>query len=137
MAPIGLVQEWISIKSAIQSWAGIDSGAAHILASLFVLIGFAALLRRPLWSFIPWFAVLCLELANEAATRLADGTIEEWELAGSLRDVMLVMAVPTILLLLCRLAPRLVAPPPPPLRATRAPSRRGDTIIDAEFEELA
>lgn len=130
------MQDWIFLKSAIQAGVGVDSGAAHVLASVVALIAVAALLRRPLWSWLSWSAVLVLELLNEAATGFADNVLEDWEIAGSLRDIPLVMAMPTILLLICRLTPRLVAPPPPPIRAMRSGNRRSDDIIDADFEEL-
>jgi hypothetical protein len=135
-APVPGVPEWVSIKGSILAWAGIDSGAAHILASVLALLALAALLRRPFWSWLPWFAILILELLNEALTGLADGMIEDWELAGSLRDLLLVMAMPTILLLICRLAPGLVAPAPPSLKVSSPTVRSRDEIIDAEFEEL-
>lgn len=135
--PTGDVQEWISLKSFILWWTGVDSGAAHVLASVFALVAVAAVIRRPLWSWLSWFAVLILEIINEAATGLADGVLEEWELVGSLRDVPLVMAMPTLLLLICRLAPQMVAPESPATELSPAVDQPRDTIIDADYEELS
>lgn len=132
----GTVQQWISVKAVLQSWSGISNDALHVLLSVPALILLAALLRRPLWSLLPWAALLLLEILNEVATGLADGVIEDWEIRGSLRDVPLVMAVPTMLLLACRLAPKLVAPKKPAVDLVPIRYRERVEIIDAEFEEI-
>ena len=129
------VQKWVSIKSSVVEFAGLDSGAAHVLASFVALVVLALLLRKPLSSFLPFVGVLLLEIANEAATGFADGELEEWELAGSMQDVPLVMALPLLVLLTLRVAPQLggrcyAKLQPMPLQKNR------DEIIDAEFEEL-
>ena len=129
------MQEWITIKSAIVGSLGLDSGAAHVLASFVALVALAILFRRPLSSLLPWLGVLVLELANEAATGFADGALEDWELASSIRDVPLVMALPTLVLLSHRFAPQLAGRTYPKLEPIPQEKRR-DEVIDAEFEEV-
>lgn len=131
------MQEWISLKSFILAWTGVDSGAAHVLASVFALVAVAAIIGRPLWSWSSWFAVLVLEVINEAATGIADGVLEEWELVGSLQDVPLVMTMPTLLLLICRLAPQMVAPESPAVALSPAVDQPREDIADADYEELS
>jgi hypothetical protein len=83
-----------------------------------------------------------LQVLNEAATGFADRALEDWELRGSLGDVLLVMAMPTLILASCRIAPKLVTPQAPafPHRLQdfrlAPPSRSPEEIVDAEFEEL-
>lgn len=129
------MQEWISIKSAIVETAGLDSGAAHVLASFLALVALALLLRRPLSSFVPYMGVLVLELVNEAATGFADGVFEDWELASSIQDVWLVMALPSLVLIAHRVAPQLAGRSYPTLEKV-PPQKNADEIVDAEFEEV-
>ena len=133
------MQDWIGLKEAFVTWSGVDRGALQVLGSLLLHVAAAAVLRRPLSSVFPWVAVLLLAVGYEAIGGYADGELHDWELNGSIRDAGLMMALPTLLLLICRFAPRLVhAPPrerPPPLLLPySAPAAEG--IIDAEYEEI-
>ncbi len=131
------MQHWVALKSMLQSWSGISNDALHVLLSVPILILLAFALRRPLWSWASWAALLILELANEALTGLADGMLEDWEIAGSARDVPLVMAVPTMLLVAGRLFPRLLSGRKAPVEATPIWYRQRTEIIDAEYEEVS
>lgn len=104
------MQLWGSLKEALAGWAGIDPDALRIVASLLLALAAALLLRRPLSSPLPWLLVLLIAAANEAASGLADGRFLRPELAQGLRDLLVVMALPTALLLLGRFAPQLLAP---------------------------
>ena len=130
------MQEWISIKAYFQSLIGISNDALHVLLSVPALIILALLMRRPIWSWTSWAALLALEMANELVTGFADGRMEDWEAAGSIRDVPLVMAVPTMLLA-CRLVPLLYKPRPVAADAVPIWHRRRTEIIDAEYEEIS
>ncbi len=131
------MQQWIALKSMLQTWSGISNDALHVLLSVPILILLSLVLRRPLWSWASWSALLILELANEASTGFADGVIEDWEIAGSARDVPLVMAVPTMLLVAARLFPRLLSGRKAPVQATPIWYRQRTEIIDAEYEEIS
>lgn len=108
--------DWEQVKNAISIWTELERDALHIYAAIFLQIGSAALLRRSLASPLPWLTVLAAALANEALDMRRDGLFEAWERDAALHDLWNSMLVPTILLLLVRFAPRLVARPaaPPP-----------------------
>jgi hypothetical protein len=68
--------------------------------------------------------------------------LEAWEIAGGFRDILLVMALPTLLLLVSNLAPATLVRRTIETRfaereefVTRA--RPEDDIIEVEFEEVA
>jgi hypothetical protein len=108
--------DWEQVKNAIAIWTELERDALHIYAAVLLQIGSAALLRRSLASPLPWLAVLAAALGNEALDMRRDGLFEEWERTAALHDLWNSMVVPTILLLLARFAPGLVArrPAPPP-----------------------
>lgn len=133
--------DWIALKAAILGFVDLDRDAGHVVASVVALVVLAFALRRQIWSWLPWSSLLLLELLNEVASASADGILEEWELRGSLGDVLLVMALPTLLLAACRMVPGIVTSrttilkPVPEL--PQSPRRRGADIVDAEFEEVS
>lgn len=79
--------EWIVLKDWLVDWFGLDRDAIHVLAGVAILFAAAALLRRPIASPWPWLCVLLIELANEAVSGLADGVLQDWEIAGSRHDL--------------------------------------------------
>ncbi len=133
--------EWSTFKADVLAAAAIDRGAAHVLLSVVALVALALVMRRPLWSWIPWAGVLVLQLLNEAISGYADRVLEPWELRGSIADVLLVMALPSFLVAACRFAPSLLRPRPIPIQGeVVGPDPRSETraeqIEDAEFEEV-
>lgn len=100
--------DWIVFKDHIVAWIGVDRDALQVYAGLLLQLAAAALLRRPVSSLWPWLAVAAVEVANEAASIIADRYIEDWELVGSLTDLWVTMLVPTLLLLTARFAPSLL-----------------------------
>ena len=132
------MEEWIGLKEAWVTWSGVDRGALQVIASLIALIVIAAVIRRPLSSVLPWFLVVILAVGYEAIGGYSDGRLEDWEFAGSIRDLPLVMALPTLLLALPRFSPRLFEAPgrtvPRSMEPDTPPAR--DVILDAEFEEI-
>ena len=130
------MQEWISLKESIAVWTGLDSDGLHILASLLLFILAAILWRKPMSNIRPWLTVLVLEFVNETVTGFADGILEKSEVSGSLPDIFVVMAVPTVLMLLGHYFPKLISAPPDRrilVPGAWDPPRR---IVDAEFEEV-
>ena len=137
------MQQWIDHKEALVTWAAVDRGALQVIASVLAVAMLALLLRRPLSSVLPWLLVLVLALGYEAAGGYADGLLQDWEIAGSIRDLALVMAVPTLLLLLCRFLPglfhrpgRSAQRPPSPFLLPYTARAEEERIIDAEWEEI-
>lgn len=106
--------DWYGIKEWLEISIGLHEDALHIYAGLAALIAAALILRRPLASPLPWLILLVLALANEAY----DLNYDPWpdradiqpnrdaQYAESLKDLWNTMLVPTVLLLLCRLMPR-------------------------------
>jgi hypothetical protein len=98
---------WYQFKLFAEHASGVSMDALHILVgfTLFLLAG--RLLRRPVRSTVPWIALLLLELANEAY----DLRVEIWpdfssQLGEGAKDVMLTMALPTLLLAIARWRPK-------------------------------
>jgi len=98
---------WYQVKLLIEHTSGISMDALHILVG-FILFMFAArVMRTGIASPRPWLALLVLELANEAY----DLHVELWpnlarQLGEGARDIMLTMAVPTLLLVTARWRPK-------------------------------
>lgn len=101
--------DWYSIKLAVVDHTDLGRDALHIFIGLAGQILVALIIRRTLAHPIPWIAVLIGELLNEYYDL---GRGEFWDTPmwpGSVRDILVTMAVPTVLLLLTRYAPSLFA----------------------------
>jgi hypothetical protein len=109
--------EWFAVKSFIDHALAFHEDGLHVLGGVLLQLSVAALLRRSLGAWLPWLAVLVVELVNE----WADLSLEIWpdramQWGESGRDLFLTLALPTVLLLLSRYAPRLLvatSPAPP------------------------
>jgi hypothetical protein len=83
--------------------------ALHVMGGVLLQLISSAVLRRPISSIAPWVVVLVAELANE----LIDLKISIWpsleaRVVESATDLVLTMALPTILMWVTRKYPRLV-----------------------------
>ena len=103
--------DWQHIKDVIALWTGLERDALHIYAALLAQVGSALVLRRNLGHWAPWVFVLALAVGNELLDMYGDGLVEQWEIDSGLHDLWNTMLLPTLLLLLARFAPRLVAAP--------------------------
>ena len=106
---------WYRVKMFIEHASVISSDAIHVLVGVIVWLGAAWVSRRATAAWLPWLAVLALILLNEAI----DLSVERWpdlamQLGESAKDVMLTMALPTLLMIGIRIRPNLF----------RAPTRR-------------
>ena len=112
--------DWMGFKALVADWA-VAKDALHVYAAFVLQTAGAALLRRPLSSWGPWFVVLLAELANEGLDMLLgeEAEIQMWQLMGARHDLLNTMILPTALLLLCRYAPQLFAACPPPAGEAR------------------
>jgi hypothetical protein len=100
---------WYQFKLFLEHSSGISMDALHILVGFAILVLAANLLGRSLASATPWLFLLMLELANEAY----DLHVEIWpnrasQLGEGVKDIMLTMALPTLVLLLARWKPALL-----------------------------
>ena len=105
---VWLSRHWNSVKTFIEHAFGFSHNALHVEAGVCLQIIFAFAMRRSLGSWRPWLVVLVLQIANE----WSDLTYERWpdlamQLGESAKDLLLTMFLPTALLCLVRLQPRL------------------------------
>jgi hypothetical protein len=100
---------WYQVKLFVEHAAGISMDALHILAGFAIFILAARVLKRSVADPLPWLALLVLEIGNEAY----DFYVELWPDPGSqigeaAKDIILTMALPTLLQLLARWKPKLL-----------------------------
>ena len=105
-----VAMEWSQTKTFIEHTIGFSHDALHVMVGVCLQLLFAGLLRRSARSVWPWLMVLGLELANE----WVDLHVEVWPQHGmqwgeSAKDVLLTMALPTLLLIVARCRPRLLS----------------------------
>ena len=99
---------WYQVKLFIEHASGISMDALHILVGFMLFLLAALVLKRTVADFLPWLATLVLQIGNEAY----DLAIEIWPDPGSqigegAKDVMLTMALPTLLVVVARWRPHL------------------------------
>jgi hypothetical protein len=103
--------DWQTVKMVLTGSTGISEDAFHILISVGLQVFFAAALRRPIASWAPWAVVLILTLGNEwadLAQEIWPDRFSQW--LESVKDVLVTMTLPSLLLLLSRWQPGLFAP---------------------------
>ena len=101
--------DWYQIKMLVVGNTDLSRDALHIFFGLAGQIVVALVIRRSLAHPVPWLAVLVAELVNEYFD-LTEGDVWDRPMwPGSLRDLLVTMAIPTLLLLLVRYVPRLFA----------------------------
>ena len=103
---------WYQFKLFVEHVSGISMDALHILIGFILFLWVALIFRRGAASGLPWLAVLMLEIGNEAY----DITVERWPDIGSqlgegAKDIMLTMALPTLIMLVARWKPQLLTVP--------------------------
>lgn len=94
---------WYDFKLFVAHALGVSMDALHVLVGVGAQLAFALVLRTSVSAWRPWFALLVLVLLNEAW----DYSVEPWpsgamQFGEAVKDVLLTMAVPTVLLLLAR-----------------------------------
>ena len=104
---------WYQVKLFIEHASGISMDALHILVGFAIFLIAAQALKRSIVDPLPWLATLLLEVGNEAH----DLTIELWpdlgsQLGEAAKDIVLTMALPTLLMLIARWRPMLVGAAP-------------------------
>ncbi len=107
-AVTGAMTSWYETKMFIEHASVVSSDALHVLVGALLWIAVAMVLRKNLSALIPWILLLGLTLCNE----FVDLWIERWpdlamQYGESAKDVLLTMTLPTVLLVLVRIRPRL------------------------------
>lgn len=99
---------WHEAKLFVEHSITFSFDVLHVFAGVIVLLVAAVLLRKAVSSWWPWSVVLVITLVNE----LLDLRIEEWPQASmqygeAMKDLLLTMFLPTVLLVTSRKFPRL------------------------------
>jgi hypothetical protein len=107
-ALVAAMTSWHQGKLFIEHLVSFSHDALHILVGVLLWITFGLLLRRPLTSWRPWLWLFAVILWNETV----DLWIEQWPDPGhqygeSAKDLLLTMAVPTMLMVAARVRPDL------------------------------
>lgn len=114
---INAALDWLSYafanqKQVFEASVGFHNDALHVIAGVALQLAAAILLRSSLDRMGPWLLVLVLELANEAN----DFLVEVWpesaasrQMGEGIKDVLLTMALPTLLLLVARYRSGIIA----------------------------
>lgn len=101
---------WQEAKFFLRHSMAFSLDAVHVIAGVVVMIAAALLLRKPVTSSTPWLVVLALSVLNE----VIDLFVQQWPHPGmaygeSMKDLLLTMLLPTLLLLTSRSFPRIYA----------------------------
>lgn len=107
----GLAWWWTQTKDIVEHSVAFSNDALHVVVGVLLLLVAALALRRPVSSWAPWLVVLLFVLVNEAS----DLWIERWPQVGrqygeGVKDIVLTMVLPTLLLLTSRRFPWLYEP---------------------------
>ena len=102
--------DWYGIKQLAVEQTGLSRDALHVIVGFGAQLLVAALIRRPLSSPLPWLAVLLGECANEYYDLHREVWTDRDIWPGSLGDILVTMAIPTLILVLCRYTPGLFRP---------------------------
>ncbi len=106
--PAFIAAHWYAAKTFIEHSIAFSDDALHVMLGMVLLLIAALVTRRPIARWLPWLIVLALELANE----VVDLWVERWPVPAEqygegMKDVMLTMVLPTLLLLAARMRPQL------------------------------
>ena len=101
--------DWYQVKLFLERASGFSMDALHVIVGVLLQLAIAALFRTSVARLLPLLAVLALELVNEAS----DFRVEIWPQPGmqfgeSAKDIILTMALPTLLFLVARFRPKLL-----------------------------
>jgi hypothetical protein len=101
---------WYQVKLFIAHASGVSMDALHILVGFAIYLISALILRRGIASLLPWFVTLLLEIGNEAYDLHAELWPDPGKQFGEgAKDIILTMALPTLMMLLARWKPGLMS----------------------------
>jgi hypothetical protein len=99
---------WKDSKELVEHSISFSPDSLHVLTGVVILLGTARILRRSIGAWAPWLVVLFLACVIE----VIDIAIDQWPQRGmqygeSVRDIVLTMFLPTLLLFAARAMPQL------------------------------
>ncbi len=105
-----IMTSWHEGKLFIEHTIAIHHDALHVIIGVLLWVALGVVLRRPLSSWYPWLWLLAFILWNETV----DLWVEQWPDPGQqygegVKDVLLTMFVPTVLMFVARFRPGLFA----------------------------
>jgi hypothetical protein len=117
--PESALMTWFEAKMFLEHAISVSPDALHVIAGAIVFLVCARLFRSPISSWRVWAALLSLNFFNE----FVDLWAERWpdparQYGQGMKDLILTMTVPTILVLVARYSPTLLAPTGTPSRET-------------------
>ena len=88
--------DWYEAKRFVEHATNLSMDALHVIAGVFLFLGFCLLLRRAVLDMVPWLAVLIVTLVNEAA----DLWLDQWptpamQFGEAAKDIVMTMLIPT------------------------------------------
>jgi uncharacterized membrane protein YhhN len=97
---------WNEVKQSVGQVLTLSHDILHLYVGILLLLAAAVLLQRPVSSWRPWLVVIVLACLNE----LGDLLVEQWperaiQYGESVKDVLITMALPTMLLITSRSLP--------------------------------
>ena len=110
---------WFEAKMFLEHSVSVSPDALHVIAGAIIFLVCARLFRCSISSWRVWGALLFLNFFNE----FVDLWAERWpdparQYGQGMKDLVLTMSVPTILVLVARFAPTLLAPTSTPPQGT-------------------
>jgi hypothetical protein len=117
--PESALTSWFEAKMFLEQTISVSPDALHVIDGAIVFLVCARLLRCSISSWPVWAALLCLNFFNE----FVDLWAERWpdrtrQYGQGMKDLLLTMTVPTILVLVARFSPTLLAPADRPPQET-------------------
>lgn len=102
------MSSWHQGKVFIEYTLRIEHGALHVIVGMLLWLALGLVLRRPVTSWLPWLLVFAVILWNE----VVDLWTEVWptpaqQYGEGMKDLLLTMFVPTVLMLAARSRPDL------------------------------
>ena len=103
---------WNDIKLSIERLVSFSTDSLHVILGVLILLVAAFQCRRPVSHWLPWMIVVVFACFNEIVDITADPWPErEMQYRESMKDVLLTLFLPTVLLVMARLVPRLFSRP--------------------------
>lgn len=102
------LKSWYQTKMAIEHVSVVSSDALHVIIGPLLWLLAAIVLRRRLGDLLPWLVVFAAAVFNEGV----DLWVERWpsprqQYAETAKDILLTIALPTVLMLAARWRPSL------------------------------